>query len=388
MICKLMVNNPQTNLDSILASIAPPSGMDDETSKKLFQLVETYIKIDKDLTIKILNTIRRITSRKTNNNLSTILNAYLKEEVVKKLTEYVKKNKGFAEKLADSIGEISANSGEKSDEIIGMVIDNIGFYYSVNPKLASYILQLVELNPRKIAYVLFNKFIIAGLLKLRSNYSKNIAEELAYSIEHEKISERDIESIASFMNKYGNVFPELVKTILYFYSWNAHSRKTIIELLISDKDLENILKNEYSKYPPSIRGLVAGIIKNAPEYGYIDKLKPLLNDQNFKRILIAHRYISIELTELGRIIKNVMTYNKWNTALRRLANVINMYDRNRLYYIFSILKDIEGEDKTLKALYVLEKHAPNLRAAISEMCIRSLFKREQDYRCKDLSNIS
>jgi len=384
-----MANNLQTNLDSILASITSLSGMDKETSKKLFQLVETYSKIDEDLTAKILTTIGRILSRKANNDLSTILNAYLKEEVVKKLTEYAKKNKNFAEKLADSIGEIFAKSGEKSDEIIGMVIDNIGFYYSVNLKLASRILQLVKQDPGKIAHVLFNKFIMAGLLKLRSKYSINIAEELAYSIEHEKISESDIELIASFMNKYGNVFQELVKRVLYFYSSNPHSRRAIIELLISDKDLENMLKNEYSKYPPNIREFVANIIRDAPEYGYIDKLKLLLNNQNFKRILVDHKYISIELTKLGNIIQNFMTYDKWDTALKRFANVINMYERERLYYIFSILDDdIEGEDKTLKALYVLEKHAPNLKAAISEMCIRALFKhKEGHYRCKDFSDI-
>jgi len=362
-----------------------------EISRRLLKIVETYAKIDRDIVVRIIGNIKKILNkyigedidkRIVNKNLSSLIEIYLREDVVKKLAEYAKRDIKFAKKLSDTIRQLSIGSEIRLEDFIS----NIDIYYSADPDLAIYVLRLIDRNPNKIAYVLFNRSIIDGLIKMPRDYRQSIAKKLADFAEYRKINLKDyIESLANLMDKYSKDFPEIVEKIVLFHLWDSRL-KEIINLAL-DKDLENILKNEYIRYPTNIKELVAEMITSTANYGYLDRFKLILNNSNFKRIIDAYKYINVGLVELNIKIAEIVRYNNWDDAIREFANVANLYrEEDRLKLLFT-LDGIKGESKTMEALYILKKYAPNLRAAIEEICKKSLFGREFDYfyRCKSNS---
>jgi len=378
-----------------------------ETFEKLLQLVETYAKIDSDLTVKILESIHTtldhqfkkreeevtkssrgvidygIIVRKVNNDLSVLLNTYLregKEDAIKKLAEYIKGDSKLVEELLYVIGQASLEIPERMIKL-GDIIESVDLYHKAG--LAYYILDLVAQN-LKATYVLFNKRIANGLSRIPKDYSRRIARELAKSARYEKINENNIKLIADLMDKYGIEFPDLVEEIVSSIS-SESQLKEIVELVLSE-DVENVLKNEYSRYSSSIKEFVAKIIKDATEHGYIDKLKSLLNNSDFKRILeVSQDMPTSYLIDLAIKIKEIAKYKNLNEALGKFANVLSIYNNEEYRSkIVKVLEEVKGEDKTMEALNILEKYAPNLKVAIGEICRKYLFKLPwSDYICRE-----
>jgi len=387
--------------------------LDEETFKGSLQLIKTYAEIDEDLMEDVLLNIKNILRHhykilleeteerygkldwtnyeyyegifsRVNDYLRNLLRVYLRENVIKKLAEYIKKDEWLAKKLSHTVGWLSVKEGMSLDDIINVIdniIDNIDYYYSVDQDLANSILEFALEYPRGVS-ILFNKSIKESLVKIPKGCSKWVAYGLV-RLGRTIGSEDEIELVVRFMNEYGIKFPELVRGIIHPRSYSREA----IELLL-DEDLKNILLEEYSGNPDT-REFVAGIIGSLVEDGYTNRIKQIFSNptfrSNFRRVLGLYQDImnidSVDLRfkawgSLSAKIKEMLKYNNWDKAIEKLATILGMYNTHDWLKIVENLNKIRGEDKTMEALNILERYAPSLKAAMIEMYRRSLLRYE------------
>jgi len=330
-----------------------------ESYAKLLQAVESYVKADNNPVNEILKRIFRMIVYKKggviwdedlkgyryvktdDQGISKLLDIYsiIGDWVVEYMNSISYKKR--AEKLIDFIEENFLKGNLNLDDIIKSL------YIYRRAGLLYHILEVVVdglIGAEKIKIyggsgtvdengvsILFNKSIAEGLSKMPKEYVEMITDDLVDLAKFRRINKDDVELIANLINTYGWGFPQLVKDIIIFWSWYPDINRKTAKLVLEDTELKSILKSEYIEYPSDIKEFLADIIQDSVKYGYVDKLKPLLNNPDFKRMIETLQYTVVtdfDLTRLRGELSLIMKLNDWDKALRKLSEeVLSTYSQ-------------------------------------------------------------